>query len=78
MKIPIQFISYAQKAEETTLIDSGATENFIDEQMVKRLRIGTKKLDHRRTLRNVDGTFNQAGDVTHYCDLYLTRGEKKP
>jgi hypothetical protein len=32
------------KAEETALVDSGATENFIDFETVARLRLRTQKL----------------------------------
>jgi hypothetical protein len=31
-------------AEEVTLIDSGITENFIDQETIKRLKLGSKKL----------------------------------
>jgi hypothetical protein len=34
LKIPFDFKTYMAKAEETALIDSGATENFIDYQTV--------------------------------------------
>jgi len=30
--------------EEVTLIDSGATENFIDQETIKKLKLGSKKL----------------------------------
>jgi hypothetical protein len=28
-------------------------------------------------LRNIDGTFNQTGQITHYLDLLVARGNKK-
>jgi len=36
---------YQGESEEEALLDSGATENFIDANMVKRLKLGTKPLD---------------------------------
>jgi len=31
-------------AEEVALIDSGTTENFIDQETVRKLKLGSKKL----------------------------------
>ena len=45
-------------AEETALLDSGATENFIDHATVVRLCLGTKKLEKPQQVFNVDGTYN--------------------
>jgi hypothetical protein len=67
---------YRGKAEETALVDSGATENFVDYKTVARLRLRTKKLEQVRPIINIDGTSNQAGDITHYCDLLVTRGQQ--
>ena len=38
--VPFDFICVRGKAEEEALVDSGATENFINERMVWRLGIG--------------------------------------
>jgi hypothetical protein len=43
--MPFKFETFKGKVEETALIDSGATENFIDYKTVERLRLGTKKLE---------------------------------
>ena len=51
-------------AEEVALIDSGATENFIDQETVKKLKLGSKKLSEPVRLRNINGTYNQSGSVT--------------
>jgi len=64
-------------AEEITLLNTGATESFINPKTVAQLRLGTKKLPHRQTVYNVDGTLNHHGDVTHACDLMVSRGNKK-
>ena len=68
---------YRGTAEEIALLDTGATENFIDPKTVARLRLGTKKLPHQRTVYNVDSTLNQNGTVTHACDLIISKGNKK-
>ncbi len=59
------------------LLDSGATQNFIDHATVARLRLGTKKLDIPQPVFNVDGTLNRHGTITHACDLMIIRGSKK-
>ena len=55
------FLSKRGKANERVLIDSGATENFMDHSMIQRLGIGTRKLPVPRRIFNVDGTENIAG-----------------
>ena len=68
---------YRGQAEETALLNSGATENFIDHATITRLRLGTKKLNFQRPVYNVDGTMNKHGTITHACDLMVKQGSKK-
>jgi hypothetical protein len=49
------------------LIDSGATENFIDKAMWKGLEIGRIRLKESLTVHNVDGMENQQGKIEYYC-----------
>ena len=51
--------------EETGLLDTGATESFIDHKTVARLRLGTQKLVIPRPVFNVDGSANKHGTITH-------------
>jgi hypothetical protein len=44
MTIKIPYTSIKKMAEICALIDSGATENFLNEQVVKQLGIGRKPL----------------------------------
>jgi hypothetical protein len=57
----------AEKA--TALIDSGATENFVDRRTAERWRMPTKELTRPRPIVNVDGTKNKSGKVTKACIL---------
>ena len=68
---------YRGKAEEIGLLDTGATENFIDHTTVAKLQLGTKKLPFKRTVYNVDGTLNRHGTIDRACDLLVSRGNKK-
>ncbi len=64
-------------AEEIALVDSGATENFIDWETIKKLKLGTKKLETLVGLQNIKGTFNKSRQITHYLNLLVSCGTKK-
>ena len=70
-------ISYKQESIVTALLDTGATENFIDKEAVTQLRLGTKDLPHKHICYNVDGTVNQHGSISKYCDLLISKGNTK-
>ena len=57
--------------DQTTLLDSGATENFIDQTTWKNLGVGRHELTTPVRLRNVDGTENKLGLITHFCWLRI-------
>jgi hypothetical protein len=64
-------------SDKTVLLDTRATESFIDHESVIRLKLGTQKLPIVRPIYNVDGTQNQRGSITHVCHLLVTKGNKK-
>ena len=64
-------------AEEIGLLDTGATESFIDHKTVARLRLGTQKLVIPRPVFNVDGSANKHGTITHVTHLLVSQGNKK-
>ena len=72
--INVSFTFNETKAAEKALLDSGATDNFIDQRTIERLKIPTRRLDRPRILYNVDKTENRSGRITHYTDLEITRG----
>jgi len=69
--------TFKGKVEETALIDSGTTANFIDYRTVARLQLGTQKLNQLRSVRNIDGTLNWSSDITHCCDLLVSQAGKQ-
>src|SRR5882672_10303457 len=75
--MPFDLYSAKGRKEERALVDSGATANFVDYKTVKRLGLGSKKLDRMRTVKNIDGTLNVAGNITHACDLLVSQGRKQ-
>jgi hypothetical protein len=60
-----------KRAEIVALIDSGATENFLNLSYAKWLRLPIKTLKTPRKLYNVDGTENKAGELQYYTDLEM-------
>ena len=77
LELPISIHSFKGTAEEIALVDSGTMENFIDRKLVDKLKLGTRRLEQPIKLRNIDGTFNQTGQITHYLDLLMAQGNKK-
>ena len=61
---------------EKALLDSGATENFLDTRTVHRLRLATHALKEPWYVYNVDGLNNKARQITHSCQLELTYNGK--
>ena len=66
--------SRSKRAETIALIDSGATENFMNIQYAKYLHLPIKSLKEPRKLFNVDGTSNKSGDLKYYVDLHTRTG----
>src|SRR6266550_5590549 len=61
--------SIAKRAEITALVDSGATENFMNLTYAKWLRLPIKRLDDPRPLYNVDNLENKSEALRFYTDL---------
>src|SRR5216684_7768405 len=69
--------SVAKRAEAIALVDSGATENFINLQYARWLRLPIKQMDEPRKLLNVDGTKNKSGELCHYTNLQVQMGSSR-
>jgi hypothetical protein len=68
--------SRSKRAETIALLDSGATENFMNLEYAKYLHLPIKTLPQPRKLFNVDGTRNRAGDLKYYVDLNTRTGSR--
>jgi hypothetical protein len=77
LNIPIFFLNKDGTVASKALIDSEATENFMDKQAVKWLGIRRICLGQIKKVHNVDGTLNQAGEITHFCILKTKLGQKE-
>ena len=63
--------------KEEALVDSGATENFMDERMVTWLEIECQTMEQPCWVFNVDETENKNEMLTHYCLLHIQKGNKE-
>ena len=74
MMIRFYLHSVAKRAETTALLDSGATENFMDLTYARWMKLPIKAMPYPRKLYNMDGTENQAGEVKFFVDLGMQTG----
>ena len=77
MKIPVSFRTAYARANKQILVDSGATDNFIHPRLIRRLVLGTQRLERSRKIWNIDGTNNKVGQITDYVDLNVQTGKKE-
>jgi len=75
----IQFYIHliTKRAKAIALLDSGATENFINLSYAKWLKLPIKQLPTPQTLLNVNGTENKSGKLQFYTDLDVQTGPTK-
>ena len=66
-----------KRAKTSTLLNSGATENFITTHYANWLWLPIKQLPRARKVCNVDGTTNKQGDIMHFTDLEVQTGAKR-
>ena len=66
--------SRSKRADSIALVDSGATENFMNLQYARYLQLPIRRLPEPRKLFNVDGTQNKAGVLEYYTDLNVQTG----
>jgi hypothetical protein len=75
----VHFFIYtkSKRAEALALVDSGATENFMNLNYTCYLCLPIQRLTQPRKFYNVDGTSNQSGDLLYYSDLLVQTGDKQ-
>ena len=71
MNVPFAFHTVQKTTNKIALLDSGAMENFIEEEVWKKLQIGQVQLPQPLTVHNVDGTENRTGKIEFYCWLRI-------
>jgi hypothetical protein len=76
MTIRIYLNSLFKRAETSALLDSGATENFINPDYARELKLPTEELAEPCKVFNVDRTQNCHGQITHYTGLEVRTGDQ--
>jgi hypothetical protein len=69
MHIPVSIRTSYFMADKRALVDSGATDNFINATFAARMGLGLKELPTPKKIFNIDNTTNKSGKITHYLDL---------
>ncbi len=78
MHIPVSIRTNNAMADIKALVDSGATDCFMSENFIRRMKLGKRPLQRPRKIWNIDNTANQAGAITHYITLDIqTNGIRK-
>jgi hypothetical protein len=72
MRIPVSIRASYNMADIKVLVDSGATDNFIHPNFVKRMGLGQRELDKPQNIYNINNTTNKSGQITHYLSLAAT------
>ena len=76
--IEVKVVLHLERDEiELALIDSGAGGNFIEEETVRKLQLVKTELRRPITVRNVDGSQNHHGLITHRTILEITVAERR-
>ena len=72
------FIHLTHKWDEAAaLLDSGATENFIQELYAQQLKLPIKCLLYTRPVYNINGTLNKNGHIHSYTNLEMQTGQQR-
>jgi len=69
MDIGIEKVDMHEGITVKVLLDSGATGMFMDWKMAAKYRFRLQKLERPIMVRNVDGTNNSAGAITHQVEV---------
>ena len=77
LRIPTLLKSLCSTTKRQVLVDSGATDNFISNRLLKRLKIGKLQLKNPRTVWNIDGTHNKSGTIRECVNLLVWVGDRR-
>ena len=77
VKATVKLKTRDQQGQVHALIDSGAMDNFIDPTLANQFKFPLMQLEKPRIIRNVDGTRNSLGSVTHAVKLEVSYGTHK-
>ena len=71
MNIGVEKVDTHEGITVKALLDSGATGMFMDKKMAAKYRFRLQKLERPIAVRNVDGTDNSGGAITHQVEVNM-------
>src|SRR6266702_5345093 len=75
---PRLYQNQQRNGRHKVLVDSGATDCFMSESFVRRMKLGKRPLQKSQKIWNIDNTANLAGEITHYIILEVqTKGVRR-
>ena len=74
LRIPVLLSGSYRSVRVPAMVDSGATALFINERFVKQHNMLKEPLQQPILIRNIDGSPNTAGSLTHFVRLKLSVG----
>src|SRR5260221_12504690 len=77
IQVPFKLRTREKRVDQKALLDSGATECFINPRTVQWLQLPTKKLLKPCSVRNVDGQPTRAGTINKPSELHANSKERK-
>ena len=77
VKAEIKMKSKEYQAVQYALLDSGSTHSFISPHLINRYQIPRIKINRPKPIRNIDGSRNSIGMVTHEVKLEIQYGAYK-
>ena len=69
MRIKFYVHSKTKRSVDEALVDSGATENFMNLGYAQNLQFPIRPLPEPQMVYNIDGSPNQSGEIKDYTDL---------
>jgi len=73
MKVGLEKVDTHERLSVKALLDSGVIGLFISKKLVERKGFQLRKLEKPIKVRNIDGTENSRGSITHEieCNMYF-------
>ena len=75
MRIKFYAHSKVKQAVDEALVNSRATENFMNLKYAQYLQWPIKALPELQMVYNIDGSPNQSGEIKYYTDLNVQTGQ---
>ena len=72
MHVPVSIRTSNNKADIKVLVDSRATNNFINPKFARKMGISTTPLKNPRGIWNIDSTENKLGKIMHSTTLSVS------